>query len=152
MFRIQSNIYDGAFLRKLTARSFILDIRTGSKYPSDEQNKLFSFSIKATLKATTLGIRMCSAELLLWKNPKVRLVIPCFYVNETPPLTFSYGYSNWFWTSHFTKQLRTTDCKWFFKLQMVCSECEMIVVFLGLRKGSCRNIIEEILQLFWEQW
>ena len=33
-------------------------------------NKLFSFSIKATLKATTLGIRMCSTELLFWKNQK----------------------------------------------------------------------------------
>ena len=42
----------------------------GSKYPSDERNKLFSFQIKATLKATTLGIRMYSAELLLWKDQK----------------------------------------------------------------------------------
>ena len=116
VFRIQSNIYDGALLQRLTAKSFIVDIRPGSKYPSDERNKLFSFSIKATLKATTLGICMCSTELLLWKNPKVWLVTPCFYVNETPPLTFSYEHSNYFWTSYFTKQFRTTDCKWFFKL------------------------------------
>ena len=26
--------------------------------------------MKATLKATTLGIRVCSAKLLLWKNEK----------------------------------------------------------------------------------
>ena len=43
-----------------------LDIRPGS----DERNKLFSFSKKATLKATILGIRMCSTELQLWKNEK----------------------------------------------------------------------------------
>ena len=39
------------FMQKsLTAKSFIVDIRPGSKYPSDERNKLFSFQIKATLK------------------------------------------------------------------------------------------------------
>ena len=47
-----------------------LDIRPGPENHSDERNYLFSFSKKATLKATTLGIRMCSAELLLWKNKK----------------------------------------------------------------------------------
>ena len=47
------------------AKSFIVDIRPGSKYPSDERNKLFSVQIKATLKATTLAIPMCSTELLL---------------------------------------------------------------------------------------
>ena len=71
VFRIHSSIYNEAFLRKwLTAKIFIADIRLGSKYPSDERNKLFSFQIKATLKATTLGIRMCSKKLLLWKNQK----------------------------------------------------------------------------------
>ena len=58
------------FLRNLTAKSFIVDIRPGSKYPTDERKKLFTFSIKATLKATTLDICMCSAELLLSKNQK----------------------------------------------------------------------------------
>ena len=47
-----------------------LDIRPGPEYHSDERNKIFSFSKKATLKATTLGICMCSAELRLWKNQK----------------------------------------------------------------------------------
>ena len=47
-----------------------LDIQPGSEYHSDERNKLFSFSKKATSKATILGIRMCSTELLLWKNQK----------------------------------------------------------------------------------
>ena len=47
-----------------------LDIRPGSEYRSDERNKLFSFSKKATLNATILGIDMCSTELLLWKNQK----------------------------------------------------------------------------------
>ena len=71
VFRIQSNVYNRAYLRKqLTVKSFIADIRRGSKYHSDEQNKLFSFHIKAALKAATLGIRMCSTKLLLWKNQK----------------------------------------------------------------------------------
>ena len=47
-----------------------LDIQPGPEYHSDERNKIFSFSKKATLKATTLGICMCSAELRLWKNQK----------------------------------------------------------------------------------
>ena len=51
---------------RLTAKTFIVDIRPGSKYTSDERNKLFSFQIKAT----TLGICMCSKKLLLWKNQK----------------------------------------------------------------------------------
>ena len=70
LFRTQLNIYNRAFLRKLTSKSFIVDIWPGYKYPSDERNKLFSFSVKATLKATTLGIRTCSTELLLCKNQK----------------------------------------------------------------------------------
>ena len=53
VFRIQSNIYDEAFLQKLTAKHFIVDIRPDSKYSSDERNKLFSFSTEATLNATT---------------------------------------------------------------------------------------------------
>ena len=28
----------------------------------------------------------------------------------------------------------------------------MIIAFVGLRKSNCRNVIGEILQLFWEQW
>ena len=28
----------------------------------------------------------------------------------------------------------------------------MITVFAEQRKGNCRNVIGEILQLFWEQW
>ena len=50
IFRIQLYIYDGAFCEN----------RPSSKYPSDERNKCFSFQIKTTLNATTLGIRMCS--------------------------------------------------------------------------------------------
>ena len=45
--------------------SFIIDIQPGSEYSSDERNKLSSFSKEVTLKATILGIRMCSTELLL---------------------------------------------------------------------------------------
>ena len=41
VIKIQSNMYDGAFSRKLIAKSFIEDIRPGSKYPSYEQNKSY---------------------------------------------------------------------------------------------------------------
>ena len=94
VFRIQSNIFDRAFLQKqLTAKSFIVDIRPGSKYTSDERNKLFSFQIKATLKATTLSISMCSTELLTWKNQKGSNCYPMTFFNGTPPLIFSSKYS-----------------------------------------------------------
>ena len=42
------------------AKSFIVDIRPSSKYTSDERNKCFSFQKRTTIKAITLGIRMCS--------------------------------------------------------------------------------------------
>ena len=71
VFRIQWNIYNGALLQKqLTTKNVIVDIRPGSKHPSDERNKLFSFQIKATFKDATLDIRMHSTKLLLWKNQK----------------------------------------------------------------------------------
>ena len=63
-----------------------LDIRSGSEYHSDKRNKLFSFSKKFILKATILGIHLCSTELLLWKNQK----------GSTPPLKFSYEYTIFF--------------------------------------------------------
>ena len=72
------------------------DIRPASEYHSDERHKIFSFSKKATLKATILGIRMCSTELLLWKNQKGSTRYPMILHKETPLLTFSYGYSIFF--------------------------------------------------------
>ena len=60
-FRIQLYMLDGAFLQKqLKAKNFIVDIRPSSIYPSDKQNKYFSFQIKTTLTATTLSIGTCS--------------------------------------------------------------------------------------------
>ena len=50
--------------------SFIVEIRPDSEYASDERNKHFSFSEKATWKATILVFDMCSTELLPWKNQK----------------------------------------------------------------------------------
>ena len=97
VFRIQSSIYHRPFLRKqLTAKSYVANILSGFKYPSDERNNHFSFQIKSTLKATTLGIRMCSTELLHWKIRKVRHVTPSLYLNRTPSLTFSSKYSIFF--------------------------------------------------------
>ena len=53
------------------AKSFIVDIRQVSKYPSNERNKLFSFQLETTLKTTTLCIRMCSKNCYSGKIGKV---------------------------------------------------------------------------------
>ena len=147
VFRIHSSIYNEAFLRKwLTAKIFIADIRSGSKYPSDERNKLFSFQIKATLKATTLGIRMCSKKLLLWKNQKGSTRYPMILCKRDYTADIFLGIFKIFWTNYLTKQLQTTDCKGGF----FCLEHQMIIVFVELRKGNFLNVIGEIL--FWEQF
>ena len=111
VFGIQWNIYGGAFSRKLTAKSSIVDSRPGSKYPSYERNKLFSFSIKATWKATTLGIRMCSTELLLWKNQKSLTPYPMILYKLDSTAEIFLGIFNFFRTTYFTKQLQTNNCK-----------------------------------------
>ena len=95
------------------AKSFILDIRPSFKYPSDERNKLFSFQIKATLKATALGIRMCSTELLLWKNQKNSTRYPMALYKWDSTANIFLVIFNFFWTSYFRKKFRTTDCKGF---------------------------------------
>ena len=41
VIKIQCHMYDGAFLRKLIAKSFIVDISPDSKYPSYKQNKSY---------------------------------------------------------------------------------------------------------------
>ena len=85
--------------------SLIVDIRPGSKYLSDERNKLFTFSKKVTLKATILGTCTCSTELLLWKNQKgsTRYTMVLYKRDSTADIFLR--------TSYFTKQLQTTDCK-----------------------------------------
>ena len=117
VFRIQSNIYDRALLRKqLTAKSFIADILSGSKHPSDERNKLFSFQIKATLKATALGNCMCSTELLLWKYQKGSICYPITLFKWDSTADIFLEIFNFLWTNYFKKKLQTTDCKGFFFL------------------------------------
>ena len=121
IFRIQPNIYDRDILRnQLTAKSFIVDIRLGCKYTCDERNKLFSFQIKATLKATTLSIRMCTTELLLWK---VRLVTPLVYLNGTVPLTFSSKCSIFFGQAILKNSSKPLILKGFYLLRMSNDYC-----------------------------
>ena len=110
--------------------------------------KRFSFSKKATLKATILVIRMFSTELLLWKNQKGSTRYPIIlYKWDSIADIFLWIFKKIFRFANFTKPLQTTDCKEFF-----CLECQMIIVFVGLGKGNCLNVIGEILQLLWEQW
>ena len=67
------------------------DIRPASEYHSDERHKIFSFSKKATLKATILGIRMCSTELLLWKNQKGSTRYPMILYKWVSTAEFFFG-------------------------------------------------------------
>ena len=60
-----------------------------------------------------------------------------------------FGIFNFFWTSYFTKQLKTTDCNGFLVSWNVIMS-GIIIVFLGLRKGNCFNVIGEIM--FQGQW
>ena len=103
------------------AKSFIVDIRQGFKYSSDERNKLFSFQIKAslkatdernklfsfqikaTLKATTLGIRMCCTELSLQKNQKSLTCYPITLFKRDSTADIFLEKFNFFWTSYFKK-------------------------------------------------
>ena len=106
VFRIQSNIYHRPLLGKqLTARSFIVDILPGFKYPSDERNYHFSFQIKATLKSTTLAICMCCTELLFWKNQKSSNCYPITLFKWDSIADTFLEILNFFWTSYFKKQL-----------------------------------------------
>ena len=91
------------------AKSFILDIRPSFKYSSDERNKLFSFQIKATV----LGIRMCSTELLLWKNEKSSTCYPINLFKRDSTADIFLEKFNFLWISYFKKQLQTTDCRGF---------------------------------------
>ena len=134
IYRIQWYIYDVAFLRKqLTAKSFIVDIRPGSKYRSDKQNKCFSFQVKATLKATTLGIRMCLHNCYSGKSHKGLTRQPMILCKRYSTPNILLGIFSFFWTSYFTKQLKTTDCKGF------------LFAFVGLPKGNCLSVIGEIM-------
>ena len=147
--RIQWSIYDGAFMRKqLRLQTSLQIFDQGLNTPL--MNKiLFSFQIKTTLKATTLGIHMCCTKLLLWKNQKASTCYPMILHKRYSTTDILFGIFNFFWTSYFTKQLKTTDCNGFLVSQNVIMS-GIIIVFVGLRKGNCFNVIGEIM--FQGQW
>ena len=61
---------------------------------------------------------MSSTKLILWKNQKGSTRYPTiFYKYSTADVLL--GIFNFFWTSYFTKQLKTTDCKGFLLAQNV---------------------------------
>ena len=69
--------------------------------------------MKTTLKATTLAIRMCCTELLLWKNQKSYTCYPITLFKWDSIADIFLEIFNFFWTSYFQKQLQTTDHKGF---------------------------------------
>ena len=79
------------------AKSFILDIQQSFKYPSEKRNKHFSFQIKATLKATILGIRTCSTELVLWKNRKSSTCYPIILFKRDSTACIFFEIFNFLW-------------------------------------------------------
>ena len=133
-----------------------LDIRPGSEYHSDERNKLFSFSKKATLKATILGIRMCSTELLLWKNQKGSTRCPMIlYKWDSTADIFLWIFK--FFSDKLISQNSSKPLvlKSFYLLRMWDDYCFGRAAQrqqLSTTVNNCRNVIGEILQLFWEQW
>ena len=96
------------------------------------RNKLFSFQVKAALKVTTLGIRMSSTELLLWKNEKGSTCYRTLLKWDFATSIFL-EILNFFWISYFKKQLQTTQ------RVFICLECQMIVVFVANRKSGTRD-------------
>ena len=90
---------------------------------------------------------MCPTELILLKNQKgSTCYLMTFYKRDSASDIFL-EFSKIFRTSHFTKQLQTTDCtvKGFYLLRMSSNYC-----FRRAAKGqlSQRTVIAEILQLF----
>ena len=149
IFRIQWSIYDGAFMRKqlrLQASSQIF----GQGLNTPLMNKiLFSFQKKTTLKATYLGIRMYCTKLLLWQNQKASTSYTMILHKRYSTADILFGIFNFFWTSYFTEQLKTTDCNGFLFAQNVIMS-RIIIVFVGMRKGNFLNVIGEIM--FRGQW
>ena len=87
---------------------------------------------------------MCSTELLLWKNQKgsTRYLMTLYKRDFTVDISlrsikifFGQGFSQ--------NSSKPPIVKGFY-----LSECQMIIVFVVLCKGNCRNVIGEILQLF----
>ena len=83
------------------------------------ETNVLVFQIEATLKATTLGIRMCSTKLLLWKNRKGSTRYPMSLYKRDSTVDIFLGIFNYFFrANNFTKQLQTTDCKGFYLLRL----------------------------------
>ena len=70
--------------------------------------------MKPTLNATTLGIRMCSTELLFLKNLRGSTRYPMNLYKQDSIADISCNMQFFFRTSYFTKQLQNNDCKGFF--------------------------------------
>ena len=118
-----------------------LDIRPVYEYHSDERNKLFSFLKKATLKVTILGICMWSPELLLWKNQKASTRYPMILYKWDSTADIFLWVFKFFSDKRISQNSSKPLIVRSFYLFRMSDDC----------KGNCRNVIGEILQLFW-QW
>ena len=109
------------------------------------ETNIFSILKKATLKATILGIRMCSTKLLLWKNQKDSTRYPMiFYKWDSTAAIFQRifkFFSDKLISRNSSKLLIVRS---FYFLRISGDYC-----FRRAAKGNCRNVIGEILQLFW---
>ena len=123
--------------------SCIIDIQPGSEYSSDERNKLSSFSKEVTLKATILGIRMCSTELLLWKNQKGSTRYPMIlYKRDTTADIFLWMFNCFSYSSIDIEVIRTVYCYYFF-FKMFFAQIKKIQALFKYLNTPKKNIISK---------
>ena len=124
--------------------SVIIDIRRGAEYPSNVRNKNFLnfvvFEKKANLRATILSIRMCSTELLFCKNQRGSTCYPKMLYKWDSTTDIFLWIFKFFSDKLFHK---TAPYHWLWKA-FICLECQIIIVFVGLCKDICPNVIGEI--------
>ena len=109
------------------------------------ETNIFSFLKKAALKATILGIRMCSTKLLLWKNQKGSTRYPMIFYKWDSTADIFQRIFKFFSDKLISRNSsKLLIARSFYLLRISDDYC-----FRRAAKGNCRNVIGEILQLFW---
>ena len=101
----------------------------------------FSFQRKATLKATTLGIRMCNIELLLWKNWKSSTCHPISLFERGSTADIFLQIFNFFGQAFLKNSSKPLIVKGFYLLRMSNDYCSHGIPEkwnLGPRTLSCK--------------
>ena len=94
-------------VHSLSCDNNLLSYHLWSRQIVRESEKVY----KCFVQDCTLGIRMCSTELLLWKNQKSLTPYPMILYKLDSTAEIFLGIFNFFRTTYFTKQLQTNNCK-----------------------------------------